>query len=107
MRARLPNLSGLAHKNRKKAAPKPSGERADPLKANVRFQQLQMEAFREYGRPMEKFNEFRSRFYPDALQRADQIHGWSQLDAHEARWADFRKRGRAMETFREFVAREH
>ena len=44
VRNRLPNLSRLAPKKSKKSAPKPIGERADPLKANVRFHKLQMAA---------------------------------------------------------------
>ncbi len=92
----LPNLSGLG-----------SRERSDPLKANVRFHKLQMAAFRTYGRPLEKFAEFRTRFYPDDLQRADQVTGWPQLDLHEMRWADFLKRRLATQSFRDFVAREY
>ena len=92
----LPNLSGLA-----------SRERSDPLKANMRFHKLQMAAFKTYGRPLESFAEFRARFYPDDLQRADQVTGWSQLDLHEMRWADFLKRRLPTQSFRDFVAREY
>ena len=108
MRVRLPNLSRLASK-KNPATPKPAwkGERADPLKANARFHKLQMAAFKTYGRPLEKFAEFRARFYPDDLQRADQVTGWPQLDLHEMRWADFLKRRLPTQSFRDFVAREY
>ena len=105
MRGRLPNLSRLAPK-KKPATPKPSGERADPLNANVRFHKLQMAAHTKYGLPREAFAAFRKRFYPDDLCMASQVTGWAQLDAHEARWAVFEKGRRGQETFREFLVRE-
>jgi hypothetical protein len=105
---RLPNLSRLGpKKNKKGAAPKPVGERADPLKANVRFHKLQMAAHAKYGLPLEAFAAFRTRFYPDNLRMASQVTGWEQLDAHEARWAAFEKGRRGQETFKEFLDRVH
>ena len=106
MRGRLPNLARLGNRKKTKAAaPKPSGERADPLKANVRFHKLQMAAHAKYGLPLEAFAAFRTRFYPDNLRMASQVTGWAQLDAHEARWAAFEKGRRGQETFREFLVR--
>jgi hypothetical protein len=107
MPSRLPNLARLGNKKKKKKkdVPKPSGERADPLKANVRFHTLQMEAHAKYGLPGEAFAAFRTRFYPDDLRMASQVKGWAQLDAHEARWAAFEKGRSEEETFREFLVR--
>ena len=102
---RLPNLSRLTS-GKKATAVKPSGERADPLKANARFHKLQMEAHAKYGLPKETFASFRNRFYPDNLRMASQVTGWAQLDAHEARWAAFEKARHGKETFREYLAKK-
>ena len=105
MRGHLPSLARLGNRKKTKGAPKPVGERADPLKANVRFHKLQMAAHAKYGLPREAFAAFRTRFYPDDLKMASQVNGWAQLDAHEARWAAFEKGRRGQETFREFLVR--